>query len=207
MSEWWGYDQLESGYPYDWNPATKGEHPDDDIDFHIDLGAGKIPKGRLTIDRHGDADIIMDLDTFQVYKINGQETIISGMPFPNDSIKSIITHHCLEHIGTGFLRLMDECYRILEPGGIFRIIVPLFPSLAAVSDPDHKRYFTKDTFIAFTHEADEATPFWSDSFAEPYTQCRFKMKNLWYTPAENLTGNTVDDVFPEARELRVSLIK
>lgn len=214
MSDWWEYDQLESGYPYEWHPAGKGTHPDDNMDFHIDLGAGRLPKGRLKIDRHGDADILMDLDTLQVYEMNGQETIITGMPFPDNSIKSIISHHCLEHIGNGFLRLMDECYRILEPGGKFRIIVPLFPSISAISDQDHKRYFCIDTFEAFC--AVEGQPFWSDSFAEPYTKARFKLTHKNYTQSKTIeelennpdkNGITIDDLFMEPREIRVTLQK
>lgn len=203
--EWWEYDALESGAPYDWSPAGRGDNHWDNIDYHIDLGAGRLPKGRLTIDRHGDADILMDLDTLEVYAPQDLASIFSGlMPFPNDSIESIISHHCLEHIGEGFLRLMDECYRILKPGGVFRIITPLFPSLAAVADPDHRRYFTETTFDSFCGV--ENTPFWSDVFAEPYTKCRFKKLEQITTP---MNPDFPQDVFhpAQAREIRVALQK
>lgn len=216
VSEWWGYENLESGHPYDWGDASRGEHSDDNIDFHVDLGAGKLPKGRLTIDSRGDPDILMDLNKVP-------------LPFPNDSIKSIISHHCLEHIGEGFIRLIDECYRVLEPKGKFRIIVPLFPSFSAVTDPDHKRYFTPETFGSFVHNAGPETPFWSESFSTPYTNARFLGTKADITPAESiqeilerkdvdlidgqyevqnkLDFIDVDDLFHKPREIRVTLQK
>ncbi len=215
MSEWWEYDNLESGHPYEWHPAGRGYHPDDNVDFHVDLGAGRLPKGRLTIDRHGDADILMDLNTGEYF--GGKRHFLTRfpewlLPFPDNSIESMISHHCLEHIGDGFLKLMDECHRILKPGGIFRIIVPLFPSLAAVSDPDHVRYFTTTTFESFCGVKNQ--PFWSDSFAEPYTKCRFTLAAKDYTPAIGIktlddpwSEVNIDDLFAEPREIRVTLKK
>lgn len=222
MTKWWEYKNLESGAPYDWSPASRNDHPDDQIDFHVDLGAGKIPKARLAIDRHGDADILMDLNTLwcypskkqtglELYETNPKHHFYNKqLPFPDDSIESIISHHCLEHIGDGFIRLMDECYRVLKSGGKFRIIVPLFPSFSAVTDPDHVRYFTKDSFESFCHEAGPETPFWTDSFAEPYTKCRFKMTAKDYTPPTIYTPDhpvDIDTLFEQAREIRVTLQK
>lgn len=210
MSEWWQYDNLESGAPYDWSPAGRGEHPDDNIDFHIDLGAGKIPKGRLTIDRHGDVDILCDLDTLTYPSAfeDWNDVNDGRLCFPDNSIESIISHHCLEHIGNGFIRLMDECFRILKPGGKFRIIVPLFPSFAAVNDPDHKRFFTKHTLQSFLHNASSQDPFWSDSFAEPYTKCRFKNLEQICDPAPFVSPPiSIDTLLTESRELRATLTK
>lgn len=231
MDEWWRYENLESGFPYNWNPSNKGNHSDDNLDFHIDLGAGKLKKGRLTIDRHGDVDILCNLNnmTYGGCKYKGEHKphpmpadeaeFKNQLCFPDNSIESIISHHCLEHIGDGFIRLMDECYRVLVPGGKFRIIVPLFPSIAAVEDPDHKRYFTKDTFETFCG-ADDGSH-WHESFSVPYTKSRFKMTEHDCTPApsfpkrqffqsdgtEIVEDFTIDDLFAEPREMRVTLQK
>lgn len=230
-NEWWSYNKLkpmpEGGYL--WHPAGKGNYVDDNIDFHIDLGAGRLPKGRLKIDRHGDADILMDLNRLYLYKFGDEtrpkysdedlSTIAEedsvwnksgSLPFPDNSIESMISHHCLEHIGDGFLRLMDECYRVLKPAGKFRIIVPLFPSLAAVSDPDHVRYFCESTFESFCHVGGPQNPFWSDSFAEPYTKARFILKDKDITPPQKFRADEIIDVdklFKEPREIRVTLQK
>jgi SAM-dependent methyltransferase len=219
--EWWRYENLDSGHPYDWTPATRGDHPDDDYDFHLDLGAGKVPKGRLALDRHGDVDIIFDLDSLELLGSRGPLTQNgNSLPFPDDSIESIITHHCLEHIGTGFMRLMDECYRVLVPGGVFRIIVPSFPTIVSVQDPDHCRNFCWETLDVFCHNAPPDVPFWSDDFAEPYTTARFQMGSKDMTPAESLgdivtryddvnsiEDITIDHLFREHREIRCTLHK
>ncbi len=188
------YDSLESGYPYTWEPAHKGDHPDDNRDYHIDLGGGRLPKARFNIDmRQGEGvDLAINLDDKDLI-----------LPFENNSVGGIITHHCVEHIGEGFETLMEECYRILAPGEIMRIIAPLFPSQAAVSDYDHKRYFMKGTWHGFTGDIASGVK-WSDGFAEPYNTCYFKISSEWYsdpTPLEKMW--TEHDV----REFRVSLKK
>lgn len=226
-SYWWHYENLPSGEPYDWGGAARTDNPDDNIDFHLDLGAGRLPKGRLTIDRFDDptVDLVVDLDLlhligpgsrgwerakdFQgpsVAEANPHEGLITvqgRLPFPTGSIQSIITHHCFEHIGDGFIRLMDECHRVLVPGGKLRVIVPLFPSHSAVADPDHKRYFLIDTFAPFfgTKEGES----WMESFATPYTTARFAEGEKDYTARDTDPAKwwTPDD----ARELRITLRK
>ncbi len=63
------------------------------------------------------------------------------LPFETSSVDSIRAHDALEHIRDGFFELMDECWRVLRPGGIFDIWVPRFPSPAAVMHPEHVNYF------------------------------------------------------------------
>ncbi len=51
--------------------------------------------------------------------------ITKGLPFPNERFDGIFTEHCLEHIpfeSTDFV--LRECFRILNPLGTIRIIVP-----------------------------------------------------------------------------------
>lgn len=215
---WWAYENLPSGEPYDWGGAARTDNPDDNLDFHLDLGCGRLKKGRLGIDRFADpgVDIVMDLDLLHVAgygdrpweltenPAEGLMTVEGRLPFPKDSIESIITHHALEHIGPGFIRLMDECYRVLKPDGVMRIIVPLFPSHSAVADPDHKRYFLEGGFQAFC--GDEQGGSWLESFSTPYTTARFRQMR-----EEGMTARAADPSVwwtPEdARELRVSLVK
>jgi len=229
---WWNYDQLPSGEPYDWGGARRGDDPDDAIDFHLDLGCGRLKKGRLGIDHFADdgVDIVMDLNRLHVdgygdrvwtfaqdidleyhdlqkpdsgNPARGLLLVDGRLPFPTATIESIITHHCFEHIGDGFIRLMDECHRVLKPGGILRIIVPLFPSHTAISDPDHRRYFTPESFNGFCGDSEGNS--WMESFSTPYSTARFMLTNTDHTP-RNLDPNlwwTKED----ARELRITLTK
>lgn len=223
---WWHYDQLPSGEPYDWGGAARGNHPDDQLDFHLDLGCGRLKKGRLGIDHMADEDVDMVIDlnhlrvqgwgerAFDLAKAlaeDGEDAnptdglmLMDGrLPFPTGSIESIITHHCFEHIGDGFVRLMDECHRVLRPGGILRIITPLFPSMAAVSDPDHRRYFMRDSFLPFTGSPDGDS--WMESFSTPYSTARFELTAEDYTPRLPNPADWWGD--KDRRELRVTLRK
>lgn len=189
----YAYDQLASGEPYDWGGAARGSSPYDSLDFHVDLGCGRAKKGRFGIDRFYDegVNLVQDLERNP------------HLPFADNSIKSIITHHFLEHLRDGFLPLMDECHRVLEPDGILRIIVPLFPSYAAVSDPDHKRYFCVETFDTFCGAPDGSH--WMESFSTPYTDCRFVKEDEDYT---GRSPNPAEWWMPgDSREMRVALRK
>lgn len=223
--EWWEYDNLESRAPYDWSPAARGESTYDQIDFHLDLGCGKLKKGRLGIDRFPCAatDLLIDLNTLTPSEVDvpdefdlsktrtievfnariRAEEVAVGLPFPENSIESIVSHHAMEHIGDGFVFLMDECYRVLRPGGILRIITPLFPSKAAVEDPDHKRYFMVSSFETFCGSS--AGEHWMDSFSVPYTKCRFEMVDKDYTRRLDDPGEWWGP--EDAREIRVALRK
>lgn len=226
---WWAYENLHSGEPYDWgDSAARGDSPWDNLDFHLDLGCGRLPKGRLGIDRFPapEVGLMMDLDRMEAvsgYENDAEFGELSertkdlfvlrdrelgkmchlGLPFPDQSIESIISHHFMEHVGDGFIPLMDECHRVLKPGGVLRIIVPLFPSRTAVEDPDHKRYFMAGTFETFCGA--ENGSHWHESFSVPYTACRFEKVH------QDITGRMEtweDEWGPEdARELRVALRK
>lgn len=232
-ANWWRYDNLPSGEPYDWHEpdASRGDSEYDALDFHLDIGCGLAKKGRLGIDRFvGEGvDLVIDLETLQPMRLpvkygrgrlfhrqtelqydaeglrsfTGQGEFRSFLPFPTGSIKSIISHHAMEHIGDGFVHLMDECHRVLEPGGLLRIITPLFPSTTAVEDPDHKRYFMENTFEAFCGTVTGGH--WHESFSQPYTECRFQMVH------KDISGRS-DNPFDwwgqtDRREIRVALRK
>ncbi len=48
-----------------------------------------------------------------------------GIPFEDNSVDAIFHEHLLEHLpmNTG-LTFTDECFRVLKPGGVLRIVVP-----------------------------------------------------------------------------------
>lgn len=79
----------------------------------IELGAGdkKGENGWLTIDMTPGCDLFWDLR--------------KGIPFPNESVSKIYSSHFFEHLsfreGQQFL---DECRRVLVPGGVFSVCVP-----------------------------------------------------------------------------------
>jgi predicted SAM-dependent methyltransferase len=48
-----------------------------------------------------------------------------GIPFPENSMKGVFVEHCLEHFSLPVaFTVLKECWRVLTPGGLLRIIVP-----------------------------------------------------------------------------------
>jgi predicted SAM-dependent methyltransferase len=94
-------------------------------------------------------------------------------PFEDNSISELHCSHFLEHVpmievdelgnqvpfGEGkdlFFAVMDECYRILVPGGMMKVIVPCGRSNRGFQDPTHRRFFVEATFFYLTKEWREA---------------------------------------------------
>ena len=64
------------------------------------------------------------------------------LPFPDNSVTHIIAHHVLEHIGDGFLKLLQEIYRICKHGAMIDIRVPHYAHETYINDFTHKRPIT-----------------------------------------------------------------
>ncbi|MDJ0804347.1 MAG: methyltransferase domain-containing protein [Desulfobacterales bacterium] len=85
----------------------------EDKELFIEVGAGDKAgqNGWLTIDMTTNCDIFWDLR--------------KGIPFPDETVAKIYSSHFFEHLtykeGQIFL---DECLRVLIPGGHFSICVP-----------------------------------------------------------------------------------
>ncbi len=56
--------------------------------------------------------------------------ITKPLPFRDNSVDFILAEHVVEHIsGPDALRFFDECRRILKPGGVLRVCVPVLNKL------------------------------------------------------------------------------
>ena len=57
-------------------------------------------------------------------------------PFKDNSVDAIFSSHFVEHLdGIERMKFFDECYRILKPGGVMRLMHPYYKSVRAVQDP------------------------------------------------------------------------
>lgn len=73
-------------------------------------------------------------------------------PTADNSIDAIRASHVMEHIPAGYDRIgvMNEAHRVLRPGGVFEIIVPLLVGTwHAVADPTHVSFWVKESFHYF----------------------------------------------------------
>jgi SAM-dependent methyltransferase len=130
---------------------------------HVDLGCGSLPRNPLAAEKVIGVDI-STRPTFKVTKgILEYKQVIPGLPLPFESnqIQSISAFDFLEHLPRSdrspdgdytnpFINMMNEIYRILEPGGIFIALTPCYPSAAAFTDPTHVNFISETTHLYFS---------------------------------------------------------
>ena len=108
----------------------------------VEFGAGhRIPKSRWTC-HDWEVDITVPL------------------PYANNTVDEIRAEHVCEHVsGPQFLRFLDECRRILIPGGRVRISMPVLCRLSDEKRRDiilnhgHQAAYTPDTILYFFRAA------------------------------------------------------
>lgn len=68
-----------------------------------------------------------------------QHDLLAGIPFGNESVSAVYHSHLLEHLNpTDGRRLIEECFRVLLPGGILRIVVPDLERIAELYLARHR---------------------------------------------------------------------
>ncbi len=68
-----------------------------------------------------------------------RHNVLNGLPFANGSVSVVYSSHTFEHFTySQSLALTKECFRVLQPGGILRIVVPDLELIVSeyLSDPD-----------------------------------------------------------------------
>ncbi len=78
--------------------------------------------------------------------------IVTGLPIPDESVKLLYCSHVLEHLTLAELRQsLHNCYRHLQPGGIFRFVLPDLEYMSHQyinsPDPDAALEFMRLTFM------------------------------------------------------------
>lgn len=72
-------------------------------------------------------------------------------PCGDGTVTNIMASHVMEHIpaGTPRLKVMNEAHRVLAPGGVMHIIVPLAGFWQAYADPTHVSFWVAESFWYF----------------------------------------------------------
>lgn len=106
----------------------------------LNLGCGNVPKGNaVNHDRIKHApyvEVVWDLNRFP-------------WPWPDASFERIIAKAVLEHLDCDLSKSLDECWRILKPGGLLFIKLPYVGSEYSYDDPTHRWFFTLRSFDQF----------------------------------------------------------
>lgn len=72
------------------------------------------------------------------------------LPFADGAFGAVKAHHVLEHLRReDLIPTMNECWRVLTPGGELDVHVPVFPFPLAIADPTHLSFFASQTFDYF----------------------------------------------------------
>jgi len=135
----------------------------------LNLGCGKrYMKGWVNIDNSA------AVKTDRFYEIGGYDSGGQcGFQFAKAETVDVINARAfLAHILREHLPfVMDECWRVLKPGGCMFLMVPYAGSDAYYSDPTHHTGFTLETLKHFTqwaHDRRDADYGWDCKFEIPW---------------------------------------
>ncbi|HVR81954.1 MAG TPA: hypothetical protein VHF02_07720 [Luteimonas sp.] len=133
-------------------------------DHHLDLGCGKFPRNPYARRQLSGVDIrpmpdVIDFD----YRI--ANLVLHPIPYPDDTFGSVSAYDFVEHVPRilaapdgrdtvfPFVRLIQEVWRVLAPGGLFYALTPAFPHPEAFVDPTHVNIITDQTHDYFCGDA------------------------------------------------------
>jgi SAM-dependent methyltransferase len=100
----------------------------------LDLGCGDQPQYPQNI----------GVDVRATPAVRVRANLSSGIPFETAAVDRIFAVHLLEHL-IDFLPLVDECHRVLRPGGILHVMSPWWRHVNSVADPTHVRFLDVQT--------------------------------------------------------------
>lgn len=80
-------------------------------------------------------DIVCDLESFP-------------WQWEDNSVDELHCSHYIEHT-SDLTAFMDECWRILKPGGQMTVVAPYYTSVRCWQDPTHKRAISENTFLYY----------------------------------------------------------
>ena len=145
---------------------------------NIDFGGGRIKvKGYCNIDimpfvdGNGDqmVDVLMDVEK-------------EKLPYDDNSIDVLTANNVFEHLGDGFIFALNECHRVLKPGGQLLGVVPVANTKVALADITHKRVFVRESFgyICGTSDAKPdrpAHPRYADYGVLPWNEEKIEVRD------------------------------
>ena len=131
----------------------------------LDIGCGLNKRdGYIGIDSSPDvgADYILDVSH-------------ESLPFDDSVVEEIYCAHVIEHIND-IIPFMNECYRVLKPGGKMTILAPYYTAIQAYQDPTHVRYISENFFLYFTDHYNNGNKTFNYG-----VNCLFEIESTSYT--------------------------
>ncbi|MEH1056178.1 methyltransferase domain-containing protein [Micromonospora sp. CPCC 206171] len=101
----------------------------------------------------------LGLDIFPAHGVDAVADLSGSLPLADDSVDVFFAVHILEHL-IDFLPLVDECHRVLRPGGVLHVMSPWWGHVNAVADPTHVRLLDVQTIKGICGQRPPGTPRW-----------------------------------------------
>jgi SAM-dependent methyltransferase len=132
-------------------------------DIHLDLGCGKFPRNPYDRAKLCGIDI-RGLKPAEGFEFMPANLALEPIPYPDNVFGSVSAFDFIEHVPRilvgadgahtffPFVRLMDEVWRVLAPGGLFYALTPTWPSPDVFVDPTHVNVITEKTHEYFCGE-------------------------------------------------------
>lgn len=144
--------------------------------IRLDIGCGhNKQEGFVGMDRqsmNGTVDIVHDWNDIP-------------WPFPDGSVLVAVASHVIEHVNPadgGFLRWMDELWRVMKEGGEVALSLPHGSSQGYLQDPTHCNACNEATFAYF----DPEEPNTGGLLWQFYKPKPWRIKYLSWSPAGNI---------------------
>jgi SAM-dependent methyltransferase len=129
-------------------------------DRHLDLGCGSSPRNPYACGQLCGVDI-RALPAKPDFDYRVANVVVDPIPFDDDWFGSVSAYDFIEHVPRilatadgrdtffPFIRLMNEVWRVLAPGGRFWALTPAYPHAEAFTDPTHVNIITDRTHDYF----------------------------------------------------------
>jgi SAM-dependent methyltransferase len=127
----------------------------------LDLGCGSTPRNPFNAEDLYGIDIV-DFST-KTFEVKTADLNIQPIPYPDNYFDYVTAYDFLEHVPriiyldgklrNPFIELMNEIWRVLKPGGIFKAHTPHYPHPEVFQDPTHVNFITTSTIVYFTTQA------------------------------------------------------
>lgn len=142
----------------------------------LDIGSGRAKfEDYITVDNDPSvgADLCIDIEDFTIDRLFGFKVIGTNNKEGAEDINAMIgkideirAHHILEHLRPeNKVKVMALFFKLLKPGGILDIEVPLFPHPASIQDPTHISFWVRESFWYFIKDNK-----FGEAFAKRYSQ-------------------------------------
>jgi len=142
----------------------------------------------------------VNIDKSKAYRADLHHDLETGLPFNDSTVDAIYARHILEHI-KNLIQLMNECHRVLKPGGTIHILVPWWAGHWATGDPTHIRMFNDQSFNAWCN--------WFDDYPHINMGHRFKKLQTIFNNDPGYPNDQflIDGGFSKIIEMDIKLTK